>query len=89
MFGREAGSFNNTKNRDLREKRTEQGWASELARREQEAWQNILGTRVEVKPLPDSVTPEVRRNLERMGFCLRSVLSHMKNTIKLEVAEDF
>lgn len=44
-----------------------------IARTEQEAWQNILGTRVEVKPLPDSVTPEVRSNLERMGFGLRYV----------------
>jgi hypothetical protein len=44
-----------------------------IARTEQEAWQNILGTHVEVKPLPDSVTPEVRSNLERMGFGLRYV----------------
>src|SRR5947199_10739307 len=43
---------------------------SELIRGEQEAWQNMLGTRVEVKPLPDSVTPEVRSNLEQMGFGL-------------------
>lgn len=44
-----------------------------IARTEQEAWQNMLGTRVEVKPLPDSVTPDVRRNLEGMGFNLRYV----------------
>jgi hypothetical protein len=43
---------------------------SELGKREQEAWQRLLGTRIEVKPLPDSVTPEVRRNLERLGFNL-------------------
>jgi hypothetical protein len=73
MFGREAGGFNNTKNRDPRDKSTEQGWASDLARREQEAWQTILGTRVEVKPLPDIVTPEVTRGLERFGFGLRYV----------------
>ncbi len=35
---------------------------------EQRKWQDILGTRVEVKPLPASVTPEVRRNLETFGF---------------------
>ncbi len=46
---------------------------SELGRRETEAWQRVLGTRVEVKPLPESVTPEVRRNLERLGFDLRYV----------------
>lgn len=46
---------------------------SELGRREQEAWQRVLGTRVEVKPLPASVTPEARRNLERLGFGLRYV----------------
>jgi hypothetical protein len=44
-----------------------------IARTEQEAWQNILGTRVEVKPLPDSVTPEVKMNLEQLGFGLRYV----------------
>jgi len=46
---------------------------SELARREQDAWQSVLGTMVEVKPLPETVTPEVRRNLERLGFDLRYV----------------
>lgn len=35
---------------------------------EQRKWQDILGTRVEVKPLPASVTPEVRKNLEAFGF---------------------
>ncbi len=35
---------------------------------EQRKWQEILGARVEVKPLPSSVTPEVRRNLEAFGF---------------------
>jgi hypothetical protein len=73
MSGKEAGRFNNTKKSELGDKSTEQGWKSELARGEQEAWQNMLGARVEVKPLPDSVTPEVRRNLEQMGFNLRYV----------------
>lgn len=40
---------------------------------EQEAWQTILGTRVEVKPLPKIVATEVKMNLERMGFGLRYV----------------
>jgi MoxR-like ATPase len=35
---------------------------------EQRRWQDVLGSRVEVKPLPSSVTPEVRRNLEAFGF---------------------
>lgn len=70
---KETGEFNNTKKSELGDKSAEQGWKSELARGEQEAWQNILGTRVEVKPLPDSVTPEVRSNLEQLGFDLRYV----------------
>jgi hypothetical protein len=39
-----------------------------IARTEQEAWRNILGTRVEVMPLPDYITPEVKTNLEKLGF---------------------
>lgn len=35
---------------------------------EQRRWQDVLGSRVEVKPLPSSITPEVRRNLEAFGF---------------------
>lgn len=35
---------------------------------EQRRWQDILGSRVEVKPLPASITPEVRKNLEAFGF---------------------
>jgi hypothetical protein len=73
MSGKEGSGFNNTKNRELGEKSTEQGWKSELVRREQEEWKNTLSAHVEVKPLPDSVTPEVRRNLERMGFGLRYI----------------
>jgi len=46
---------------------------TELVRGEQEAWQRVLGTRVEVKPLPESVTPEARRNLERFELGLRYV----------------
>jgi hypothetical protein len=73
MSGKEAGDFNNTKNRGLREKSTEKGLISELAQREQEAWQNTLGARVEVKPLPKIVTPEVRMNLEQLGLGLRYI----------------
>ncbi|MDQ3975753.1 MAG: hypothetical protein M3264_04425 [Thermoproteota archaeon] len=44
-----------------------------IERAEQKAWQKVLGTRVEVKPLPEIVTPEVKRNLEIFGFGLRYV----------------
>lgn len=37
---------------------------------EQEIWQPILGARVEVKPIPSSVTPEVRKRLEALGMDL-------------------
>jgi hypothetical protein len=73
MAGKEAGCFNNTKKRELGEKSTEQGWKSELVRAEQEAWQRVLGTRVEVKPLPEIVTPKVGSNLERLGLQLRYI----------------
>lgn len=35
---------------------------------EQRRWQDVLGSRVEVKPIPSSITPEVRRNLEALGL---------------------
>lgn len=40
---------------------------------EQNAWSDVLGTNVEVPPLPAEVTPEVQRNLERLGFELRYI----------------
>jgi hypothetical protein len=40
---------------------------------EQNAWSDALGTYVEVLPLPAEVTPEVQRNLERLGFELRYI----------------
>jgi hypothetical protein len=40
---------------------------------EEDAWQEVLGKDVEVAPLPSVVTPEVRRNLERLGFELRFI----------------
>jgi len=45
----------------------------EVATPEQNAWQEVLGTNVEVPPLPAVVTPEVKRNLERLGFELRYI----------------
>lgn len=41
---------------------------------ERDAWKPILGTDVEVKPVPAfATTPEVRRNLERLGMELRYI----------------
>jgi len=40
---------------------------------EQNAWSDVLGANVEVPPLPAEVTPEVQRNLERLGFELRYI----------------
>jgi len=47
--------------------------AEELVSAEKDAWQEVLGKDVEVAPLPLVVTPEVRRNLERLGFELRFI----------------
>jgi MoxR-like ATPase len=44
-------------------------------RDEREAWKKVLGVDVDVKPLPSFVTPEVRKNLERMGMELRFIPS--------------
>src|SRR5436305_205668 len=44
-----------------------------IARTEQEAWKEVLGSRVEIKPLPEIVTPEVKRNLDRLELGLRYV----------------
>lgn len=74
MDNKEVVGFNNTKNRSLRQERSEQGWKSELVRREQESWKkNVLGAEIEVRPLPDYLTPEVQTNLERFGFDLRYI----------------
>lgn len=41
---------------------------------ERDAWKPVLGTDVEVKPIPAfATTPEVRRNLERLGLELRYI----------------
>jgi len=41
---------------------------SYLGKREQEAWINVLGARVDLTPLPDYVTADVQRNLKELGF---------------------
>jgi MoxR-like ATPase len=40
---------------------------------EQKAWKAVLGIDIKVPPLPKEVTPEVQRNLERLGFELRYI----------------
>jgi len=45
----------------------------ESIRTEINAWRRVLGAEVDIQPLPASVTPEVRRNLERMGMELRFI----------------
>lgn len=45
----------------------------EAIRNEINAWRRVLGAEVDIQPLPASVTPEVRHNLERMGMELRFV----------------
>ncbi len=45
----------------------------ETLKNEQEAWKKVLGVDVEVSPLPDSVTPEVREKLKNLGMELRFI----------------
>lgn len=40
---------------------------------EQDAWKDVLGANVEVPPLPANITPEIKRNMERLGFELRYI----------------
>ncbi|MCL4382468.1 MAG: hypothetical protein M1575_03430 [Patescibacteria group bacterium] len=47
--------------------------SSELLRSEQDAWRGVLGVDFEIQPLPEYVTPEVRRNLKGMGIELRFI----------------
>lgn len=47
--------------------------SSDLIRFEKFKWNETLGASVEVKPLPEFVTPEVKRNLERLGMELRYI----------------
>jgi MoxR-like ATPase len=39
-----------------------------LYTKEQILWDRILGKKLEIKPLPDSITPEVKKNLEGLGL---------------------
>lgn len=40
----------------------------DIQRQEQQKWLDLLGTRVDIKPLPAHITPEVQRKLEGMGL---------------------
>jgi len=42
----------------------------ELVKREQIGWRDVLGVDVDVKPLPEYVTPEIQQRFERMGLGL-------------------
>jgi MoxR-like ATPase len=53
----------------------------EGSRDEQGAWKKVLGTEVDIQPLPASITPEVRKNLERMGMELRFIPSLNLDTL--------
>ncbi len=44
-------------------------------REEKSEWNTVLGKLVEIPPLPASVTPEVQKNLEKMGMELRFIPS--------------
>ena len=55
--------------------------AQEGPRDEQSAWKKVLGTEVDIQPLPASITPEVRKNLERMGMELRFIPSLNLDTL--------
>ena len=45
----------------------------QLILEEKEAWKRVLGTEVEVKPLPTILTLEIKSNLEKYGFKLRYI----------------
>jgi len=53
----------------------------ETLKNEQEAWKKVLGVEVEVPPLPDSVTPEVREKLKELGMELRFIPNVSLDTI--------
>lgn len=59
---------------------------------EREAWRKVLGVDVDVKPLPSFVTPEVRKNLDKMGMELRFIPSlniDSLDALKKKGAEDY
>lgn len=56
--------------------------APESLRGEQDAWKKVLGTEVDIQPLPASITPEVKKNLEKMGMELRFIPSLNLDTLE-------
>jgi MoxR-like ATPase len=50
-------------------------------RDEQDAWKRVFGTEIDIQPLPAGITPEVRKNLERMGMELRFIPSLNLDTL--------
>jgi len=55
---------------------------SEAFRGEQDAWKKVLGVEVDIQPLPISITPEVKKNLEKMGAELFFIPSLNLGTLK-------
>lgn len=53
--------------------RTEKSVSPEAVKSEQEAWKKVLGVEVDIAPIPDSVTPEVREKLKDLGMELRFI----------------
>lgn len=53
--------------------RTERSVSPEAVKSEQEAWKNVLGVDIDIAPLPDLVTPEVREKLKDLGMELRFI----------------
>jgi MoxR-like ATPase len=51
-------------------------------REEKSEWNTVLGKLVDIPPLPASITPEVQKNLEKMGMELRFIPSLNLDTIK-------
>ena len=46
---------------------------SEKLVEEKRVWQDVLGTLVDIKPLPDYITPEIVKSLEDLGMGLRYI----------------
>jgi len=47
--------------------------SSESLKTEQEAWKNVLGVDIDIPPLPDSITPDVKEKLKNLGMELRFI----------------
>ena len=54
----------------------------EVFQNEQDAWKKVLGIEVDIQPLPASITPEVKKNLEKMGMELRFIPSLNLGTLE-------